>query len=382
MSEHHKVKVVRVNEILPHNGADTLGIVHIGGYQCVVKKDNYKPGDLAVYIPPDSVVPASSQFSFLWADRAFEGEVPLKYRRITVRRFRKEWSEGLLLPISDFGVWIPGSKNYGIYPIDKKNPNDIVITGEGDNVAELLGITHYEEPEPFSLGEQGRKLTLWQKILKFFGFTPKPYGPKNGPGKYDVESLKHYPRVFTEGEEVIVTEKVHGSNARYMFDGKTFWVGSHNKWWKTKNNIWWQVAEKYPWIEAFCRAWPKFTLRGEVTPTQGGYPYAADHEGNTEKQFFVFDVQKPDGSYMDKEHLFYSTEMKLFVAQLVPVIYKGPYSAEKMKELAEGPSKVDGTKHIREGVVVSSLEERQVRGVGRAQLKLKSLKFLEKEAGK
>ena len=63
----------------------------------------------------------------------------------------------------------------------------------------------------------------------------------------------------------------------------------------------------------------------------------------------------------------------------MPVVYEGPYDAAKMKELAEGKSLVEGAKNIREGIVISSVEERQVRGVGRAQLKLKSLKFLEKE---
>jgi hypothetical protein len=61
------------------------------------------------------------------------------------------------------------------------------------------------------------------------------------------------------------------------------------------------------------------------------------------------------------------------------VVYEGPYNAEQMKALAEGKSLVNGAKNIREGIVISSVEERIVRGVGRAQLKLKSLKFLEKE---
>jgi RNA ligase (TIGR02306 family) len=251
---------------------------------------------------------------------------------------------------------------------------------EGWDVSELIGVTHYEEPEPgFALGTQGRKLTLWQRILKYFGFGPKPYGPKNGPGTYDVESLKNYPRVFdvpqagqiSSTEQVIVTEKIHGSNARYMFDGKTFWVGSHKRWWKEQNNIWWDVAKKYPWIEAFCREYPKFTLRGEVTPTQKGYAYGFE----TEKQFFAFDLQKPDGSYVPKSTLY----KHMGIQRFVPIIYQGPYDAAKMKELAEGKSLVEGAKNIREGIVISSVEERQVRGVGRAQLKLKSLKFLEGE---
>ena len=354
----HRVNVVRIEEILPHPNADTLGIVYIGGYQCVVKKDAYRMGHLALYIQPDTLVPATEPFKFLWADREFSGEVPEKYRRITVRRFRKEWSEGLLMPVTDFPALIP----YLYY--------------EGKDVAELLGFTHYEEPDQsYVLGTQGRKLTLWQRVLKYFGFGLKPFGPKDAPGVYDVESVKNYPRAFTAEDHVIATEKIHGSNARYYFDGKQFWVGSHKKWWKDKTNIWWRVAEKNPWIEAFCRLNPKHTLRGEVTPTQSGYQYGA----TPEEQFFAFDVQCPDGSYVDKERLYGTFGLLNGIMKLVPVVYSGPYDAEKLKSLAEGKSLVDGAKHIREGIVISSATEKTVRGLGRAQLKLKSMKFLESE---
>jgi hypothetical protein len=372
----HRVNVVKIEEILPCPNADNLGIVYIGGYQCVVQKAAYKAGDLALYIQPDTVVPVHPAFSFLWDNIPPQEVIPERKRRITVRKFRGNWSEGLLMPVSEFETkMIPPGMNH---PVIMQTQG----WEEGDDVAELLGFTHYEEPDPsYVLGKQGRKLTLWQRILKFFGFGYKPYGPKDGPGQYDVESVKNYPRALAEGEEVIATEKIHGSNARYYFDGDkkkpTFWVGSHNKWWKDKTNIWWRVAEKNPWIEAFCRANPKHTLRGEVTPTQKGYQY-----GNTpEEQFFAFDVQCPDGSYVDKQRLVLNGTFPLLnsIMKTVPVVYSGPYDAAKLKELAEGMSLVDGAKHIREGVVISSATERTVRGLGRAQLKLKSLKFLEKE---
>lgn len=107
----HRVNVIKIEEIMKHPNADTLGIVYVGGYQVVVKLDDFKVGDLAIYIQPDTIVPVMEPFKFLWADREFTGEVPEKYRRITVRRFRKEWSEGMLTPLSALahldhdGVW-------------------------------------------------------------------------------------------------------------------------------------------------------------------------------------------------------------------------------------------------------------------------------------
>ena len=253
---------------------------------------------------------------------------------------------------------------------------ELKLIWEGTDLADALGFKHYEEPDHFlALGTPGRKLTLWQRVLRFFGIQPKQFGPKDGPGVYDVESVKNYPRALAEGEEVIATEKIHGSNARYYFDGKQFWVGSHKQWWKDKTNIWWRVAIANPWIEEFCRANPKYTLRGEVTPTQPGYQY-----GNTpEEQFFAFDVQCPDGSYVDKPRLYGTFGLLNGIMKLVPVVYSGPYDAAKLKALAEGKSLVQGAKHIREGIVISSATEHTVRGLGRTQLKLKSMKFLEKE---
>src|SRR5581483_4038869 len=117
MSDTHEVKVVRVGPILPHPNADKLQLTMVGGYQVVIGKDTFKEGDLAVYIQPDSVVPQTEPFRFIWGDYATArctnhtddpktcnvvvDEVSAKRRRITVKRLRKEYSEGLLMPVAD-----------------------------------------------------------------------------------------------------------------------------------------------------------------------------------------------------------------------------------------------------------------------------------------
>jgi len=64
--QHHKVPVIKIEEVKTHPNADNLEIIHIAGYQCVVKKGDFKAGDLGVYIYPDSVVPERKEFEFLW----------------------------------------------------------------------------------------------------------------------------------------------------------------------------------------------------------------------------------------------------------------------------------------------------------------------------
>jgi hypothetical protein len=382
MNSGHRVNVVRINEILPHTNADTLGIVMIGGYQVVVKKDNYKAGDLAIYLQPDSVVPQTKPFEFLWADKEFpDGIVPEKYRRITVRRFRKEYSEGLLLPVSDFVPHYLGTH-----------------CDEGVDVAEQLGVTHYVEPEPIDIHgknkqqEKGwpRSLKGWYYlILRFLGLRKNSLegncerAPKNAPPVYDVENFKNYHNTFQDGEDVIVTEKIHGSNGRYMFDSEEMkmWVGSKNLWKSEKSNcIWRRALKELPWIENFCRTYPKRTLYVEVVPTQKGYDYGTNVERPV--RAFGFDVYDPEinnglGGYWHKEETLHSVEaVSGFIA---PVLYHGPFDLPSIKKFVDGKTTVSDAKHIREGIVVATARERYERGLGRVQLKIKSMKFLESE---
>src|ERR1700690_423268 len=101
--KHHQALVVRLEEPRVHSNADTLELFDIEGYQVVTKKGEFKVGDLGVYITPDSVVPQTEPFRFIWEGQvSIDGIVPEKRRRITVRKFRKEGSEGLLLLIKAF----------------------------------------------------------------------------------------------------------------------------------------------------------------------------------------------------------------------------------------------------------------------------------------
>jgi RNA ligase (TIGR02306 family) len=259
---------------------------------------------------------------------------------------------------------------------------------EGTDVAEFMGFSHYEEPEvvsgfPRTKPQYQSPWRSWGAfkfwVLYKLGFGTPLHGdnakpPKNTPPTYDVEGFKNYPHTFTEGEEVVVTEKIHGSNARYLFDGKKMHVGSKNLWKSEKSTcIWRRALKELPWIEKVCRAYPNFTLYAEVIPTQKGYAYGTKYE---EVKVLAFDLLKPDGAYCHKEDL--HDDESALAGNLVPVLYAGPYDEAKIMELVEGKSAVDD-KTLREGIVISSAKERVVRGLGRAQLKIKSMKFLEKE---
>lgn len=305
----HQVRVVRIPDIEKHPNADTLGIVHIDGYQVVVKLGEFSAGSLAAYVQPDSIVPNAEEFAFMWADKGFteDDDIPVKYRRVTVRKFRKEWSEGLLILIPN---WVRFDDNGKWREV-----------AEGDDIADTLGITHYEPPEPEdrqSRNERNpRPRTLkgwWYWLLGHLGFRvnrnlggPSQRGPKDGRRVYDVEGFKNYPKALAPGELVIVTEKIHGSNARYTFDDGVMFVGSRTLW-KSPNAkcVWRDAIEQNPSIETWCRAHPGYTLYGEVVPTQGEkYRYGCKPG---QVRFFLFDILQPDATWMPKEAVKYVNE--------------------------------------------------------------------------
>ena len=86
--------VVTVDNVIPIEGADRVEQAIVGGWHIMVKKDQFKPGDLAVYFEIDSKVPAEEPFMFL-AQKHFIIKTQ-KYFKGTVL------SQGLLMGLEDF----------------------------------------------------------------------------------------------------------------------------------------------------------------------------------------------------------------------------------------------------------------------------------------
>lgn len=395
----HRANIVRINEIISHKNADNLEIVVIGGYQAVVRKGDFTIGDLAVYIQPDSVVPQTEPFRFIWGPYSetkvedglgkMHTDVPEKKRRITVRKFRGEWSEGLLLPLKDFPNLADSTCNAGC------STNDPFAVQEGDDVSDLLGITHYDPDAGKEDGQESKshaprrkypktikgwfryflsKLRL-RKRDKFLAETVDFHIPD-----YDVEAFKNYKGAFEDGEPVIVTEKIHGSNARFVCVDGIMYAGSHHKWKAPGSNcVWRKALAQNPWIEEWCRQHEGFALYGEVTPTQGKYTYGCK---TGMVRFFLFDILDANGKWVAYNE-WESLGIRPYECKIdtVPLLYVGPFKEEYIKSLVDGPSQVTGADHIREGIVVKSADEgRHVRGLGRLQLKIVSNAFLDKDS--
>lgn len=314
MSEWHP-QVVRLGKLGPHPNADSLSITHVlGGYQVIVRTEDWNEGDLAAYLPVDSLVPAEHA-SFLTA-RA-DG-----YARVDAVRLRGLVSNGLLLPLPGT-AWI-----------------------EGASVVEWFGLKKYERPMQMTMGG-----------------TTLEDGP-NVP-KYDLEGLRKFDALFEHGEPVVMTEKIHGANARYTHDGETFHVGSRTRWLlATQGGVWGRMAEKYD-LETKLAEYPGYAFYGEVF----GRGIQDLHYGFNEPELRFFDIYDTvEGRYLDYNELLETlTELEL---PHVPVIYIGPYSLGDALNHAEGPSMLD-LETVREGVVIRPLFERwSIAAQSRCVLKL------------
>lgn len=115
--EYVLVEPKEVLEIEPIEGADNIEVARVGGWRCVVKKGQFKPGDEALYFALDCVVPTSDErFSFLPGKSykkgreeqvctPWQGASEVLGHRIKTKKLRGVVSQGLLFPMSEFPDW-------------------------------------------------------------------------------------------------------------------------------------------------------------------------------------------------------------------------------------------------------------------------------------
>ncbi len=373
MKKNNDAVIVKISSIRSHDNSDNLELVDILGFQAVSRTGTFKVGDLAVYVFPDGVVPQTLPFKFIWEPYIGpDGLVPEKRRRIKAKKLRGEWSEGLLLPLRDF-FGESTSQFAGDYCV-------------GDDVSDVLNVTHYNPPSGDSGGQSGaspkRKYPktikgwffyiLWKLGIGKRAGSMAVEGLDLGLPEYDIQNYKKFINAFVPGEQVSVTEKIHGQNFRAVYmDGEMF-VGSHYQW-KHKDSKcnFRKVLTLQPWIQEFCKVHPGYAIYGEMIPTQEGFSY-----GRTELDVLVFDIRTPDGRWAE------GLELGVYAQELfyhwVPLLHYGPFDIDKIMPLAEGKTSLGSGCHIKEGIVLKPVAERTVRGLGRLALKMVSNEYLAK----
>jgi len=310
----------KIDSLLPIVGADAIECAIVGGWTCVVKKGEFKVGDLAVYLEIDSWVPTDLApfLSKGKEPRVYEG---IQGERLRTVKLRGQLSQGLLLPLSviPFASYIPD-----------------------DDVTEHLGIVKWEMPMNAQLAGMARG--------NFPSVIPKT----------DQERVQNLKREIAQAAEdklqFEVTEKLEGSSMTvYLIDG-VFGVCSRNLDLKeTTDNTFWQVARRDD-IESKMRTvvGTDFAIQGElIGPGIQGNIYKL-----SKPEFRVFDVYNISGGFYVTPNKRQTLITMMGLLHVPVMAYQTIVPCSTVDELltwAEGPSAITPSQE-REGVVFKQVD--------------------------
>lgn len=432
------VEVCRVKSVKKHPNADRLAIATVKAWETCIQYDpntktaEFKPGDKCIYFPPDCILPPKLANSPHKVCKTKDCE---NYNAVK----NDDYQDGMCLSCGaslKFMDGIPG--RLGVMSYCAKLPKKADGTHvEGGRVKAtrlrgrpsygfIMKINESKGDDPYwKVGQDVKdhfEVKKWKPPEKCTdGDTAKPHPRFH---KYtEIENYNNFPEILTEGEEVIFTEKIHGKNCRMgiVLDtnnkGEAAWVpmcGSHavrrKKYSlkKIKRTFW-----KAIWDYLRCGLKFKKPPKYDVGPISEFWSYLTpniqkmllwlkDNSPIKEPVFSVIlfgeiygqGVQDMDYGHtkrglrcfdiaINRQYVDFDLKQKLlkqFDVEMVPVIYRGPFTREILKEHVDGPTtmckKNDAGKFSgREGVVITPIKERQSK-IGRVILKAISADYL------
>lgn len=349
-----------------HPNADALELAVIGAYRSVVRKGQFKTGGLGVYIPEQTVLPTWLLKEMnLWDDEKNKGMLAGKQgNRVKPIKLRKQLSQGLVYPVIDNTIKVFESDGNSYYKIIE----------EGEDVTDVLGIEKYEPPIPTHMS--GAVFNASGKTIK-----------------YDIENWKKYPNIIQEDEDVVFTEKLHGtwtclgkykdeyivSSKGLSAKGLAFKLNEENK-----NNLYVRQFLEYGGkeiVDTFDQLikFDTFHILGEIF----GKGVQDLNYGLSVPEFRIFDIHVGNPSCrQDAEKGYYLSYFSLksfvdmideqcdFDVRMVPTLYKGPFDKNIMNDYTKGHETISGKhKHLKEGIVIKPFLEREDSELGRVILK-------------
>ena len=371
--------VVAIDEIRPIHNYDRVEHARVGGWWVIVKKDQFKVGDLAIYIEVDAKVPEQEPFMFLEP----------KHFKVKTQKMCKVLSQGLLMHPADFG-WNLGKA-------DGVDNGSIIIAGSktfklGDFVTEFLKITYADAEDnkrkaPSAdkykkMAQRHGKLfskqpfrwlmkRTWGKKLLFLFFGKKRDKKTEWPTwvvKTDEERIECIPHTLLDKTPWIASEKLDGTSTTFTmkrgrFGKNLFLVCSRNvvfdkpdKKCYYETNVYTEMAQKYDVenvLASILLSNPELkwvTLQGE---TYGAGIQKRDY-GLTEHRFAGFNyITSKDGRWNSIKARDF---MQNFNIPWVPILdenYILPDTVEELRAFSHSEgSRIDGI--IKEGIVFRS----------------------------
>jgi len=339
-----EVPVLKIDAVEDHPNADRLSICHIKDYVTISAKledgsHRYKPGEFITYVPEGSLVPENVLKNHgFWDDEKGKGLLAGKTgNRVKAIKLRGVLSQGIMLP------------------------HPTVDLEEGSDASAFWNITKYVPEIPFNMNGD---------VEANINFT------------YDIENLKRYPTLL-DNKEVVVTEKLHGTLCALVMDNDGWYVSS--KGFLSRGLVFWQ-SENNKTKNIYYRIVEKLDLPNKLGPLRSnnnitilfGEIYGKGIQDLTYNQndavFNAFDIVRmsKEGtkfvSFLEKINLFKSIGIPH-----VPILYQGMFDRNLVNKLIEEDSIHGG---IREGVVITPVEEVETLEIGRLILKHVSERYL------
>ncbi|MCE3228898.1 MAG: hypothetical protein K0S32_3449 [Bacteroidetes bacterium] len=211
--------IQKIKNIESIEGADAIEKATVLGWQLVIRKGEFKVGDLCVYCEIDCVMPDKPEFEFVRA----------RSNRIKTVRLRGQISQGICFPLN-------------ILPEGTQIEEDMDVT-------EIIGVTKYEPPIPANLAGAVKG--------NFPSFMPKT----------DETRIQVLQKVLDKnvGLSCYVAEKLDGSSATfYIKDGK-FGVCTRNLELEyNEENSMWKFANENKLEEKLKTLNRNLCLQGEI----------------------------------------------------------------------------------------------------------------------
>ncbi|CAB4130277.1 RNA_lig_DRB0094, RNA ligase [uncultured Caudovirales phage] len=315
MSERKLATIRTIDAIESIEGADLIEVAVVGGWRVIVKRNEYKVGDLAVYLEIDSFLPegnAAWQFLVDKSNRIFDG---VKGHVLRTVKLRGVYSQGLLLPLE---------------PTCERIESELFA---GLDVTYPLGIVKYEPPVSANLA--GLVKGNFPTVI-----------PKTDLER--IQNLSHHISVL-QSSQYEVTEKIEGTSATFSLVDGEFVVCSRNLSLKpSSDNTYWQVATEMQLEEKIKAAGFPIAIQGEI--------FGEGIQGNIYKvkghRFACFDIV----DLRSREYLLPEQRQELCKQQgipHVPVIHNdfsiANMSIDGIVSMADGASTI-GVKPRREGL--------------------------------
>lgn len=331
--------------LFPHPNAEKLELGKVGAYQVVVQKGLYHDGDEVVFVPEKSILKGALR------ERFASYLVGPQKDRVKAIALRGELSCGIILSPE---------------VVEQQTGQALAALPEGEDLSERMDITKYEPPIPLSLAGEVEALP---EDLRY--------------GQHDCEQFGVYADQLQPGEDVVITEKLHGSQAIYYLHlptgeryvtskgflgrGLCLVQNEKNAYWQNAAAIWSMIERSVG--SGLIAPDTSVQVFGELVPCQGGAWTYGETGGTT---VMVFDVRLNGISAP------YDKLAPEWADAWVPVIYRGPFDVEQARSLREGMEQVSGKQlHIREGVVVRPYVDRRASDERRLALKLINPKYKE-----